>query len=124
MRTKIVQSLVFLVVFAFCLASCEDNQESGESGESIDSEDLEDLDLEDSEDTGESEDAGESGDASVSKTSESSGHDEAMGGLFRTMRKSNKRETQDSSEDKEVVSEYDPRDRLDYGRKHLKKALM
>ena len=40
MRAKIVSSLVFLFVFALCLASDEDDLESVESRESTDSEDV------------------------------------------------------------------------------------
>ena len=80
MRAKIVTSLVFLVFFALCLASCEDNLESGESGgESTDSEDAGEPEEAseigkpgesiESEKAGEPEGADESRDAETSETS-------------------------------------------------------
>ena len=81
MRAKIVSSLVFLVVFALCLASCEDNLESVESRESTDSEDV----GEPPEDASESGESGESidpepeseSDAEVSESKDATSESEA-----------------------------------------------
>ena len=81
MRAKIVSSLVFLFVFALCLASCEDDLESVESRESTDSEDV----GEPPEDASESGESGESidpepeseSDAEVSESKDATSESEA-----------------------------------------------